>query len=85
MTIGQDSFNEWKCDLVIENYPNLEKLIVKKRSLRNLNSLKICNNEQLKIIEMEDGDEWSGIFRNVKNVVIESISKLFFIFIFKSS
>ena len=55
-------------NLVIANYPNLEKIIVKKDSLKNLNSLKICNNEKLKIIEIED---WS--FFIVKNVIIESI------------
>ena len=67
--------------LVIENYPNLEKIVVKKNSLKNLNSLKICNNEKLKTIEIEDGEEWeengelyadSACF-NVKNVIIESI------------
>ena len=59
-------------NLVIENYPNLEKIVVKNNSLKNLNSLKICNNEKLKTIEIEDGD-WEGIFGNVENVIIESI------------
>ena len=75
MVIGEGCFNEVKDDLVIENYPNLEKIVVKKRLLRNLNSLKICNNEKLKTIEVEDG-EWynnNGAFWNVKNVIIESI------------
>ena len=48
----------------------------------NLNSLKICNCEKLKIIETEDGDSQQGIngqwnlrgaLLNVKNVIIESI------------
>ena len=75
MIIGEGCFTEWKGDLVIENYPNLEKIVVKKNSLQNLNSLKICNNEQLKTIEIEDGDRWenNGAFYNVKNVIIESI------------
>ena len=56
------------------NYPNLEKIVVKKNSLKNLNSLKICNNEKLKTIEIEDSEEWEeGAFQNVKNVIIESI------------
>ena len=78
--------NEYKDDLVIENYPNLEKIVVKKGSLKNLNSLKICNNEKLKTIEIEDGEEWeeNGAFYNVKNVIIESISIVLFD-IFKSS
>ena len=75
MIIGEGCFNEVKDDLVIENYPNLEKIVVKKNSLKNLNSLKICNNEKLKTIEIEDGNEWKevGAFWNVKNVIIESI------------
>ena len=73
-------------DLVIENYPNLEKIVVKKNSLRNLSSLKICNNELLKTIDIEDGEMWKkdGAFQNVKNVIIESISIIVFD-IFKSS
>ena len=48
----------------------------------NLNSLKICNCEKLKTIEIEDGDRWQGnngqwnlrgALLNVKNVIIESI------------
>ena len=71
---------------MIENYPNLEKIVVKKNSLMNLNSLKICNNERLKTIEIEDGDfmRGNGAFKNVKNVIIESISIVLFD-IFKSS
>ena len=73
--------NDYWGNLVIENYPNLEKIVVKKNSLMNLNSLKICNNEKLKTIEIEDGEEWQengklyiiGAFYNVKNVIIESI------------
>ena len=53
-------------NLVIENYPNLEKIVVKKNSLKYLNSLKICNNEKLKIIEIKD-----DAFDNVKNLQIE--------------
>ena len=66
-------------NLVIENYPNLEKIVVKWKSLKKLNSLKICNNEKLKIIEIED-----DAFFNVKNVIIESNSIILFD-IFKSS
>ena len=75
LEIGEGCLNEVKDDLVIENYPNLEKIVVKKNSLKNLNSLKICNNEKLKIIEIEDCDEFKedGAFYNVRNVIIESI------------
>ena len=62
-------------NLVIENYPNLEKIIVKKNSLKNLYSLKICNNEKLKIIEIENGQQYltNGAFYNINFVRIESI------------
>ena len=55
-------------NLVIANYPNLEKIIVKKNSLKNLKSLKIYNNEKLKTIEVEN-----GAFYELKNMIIESI------------
>ena len=68
MIIEEGFGNDYFGNLVIENYPNLEKIVVKKNSLMNLNSLKICNNEKLKTIEIED-----YAFENVKNVIIESI------------
>ena len=68
MIIEEEFGNDYFGNLVIENYPNLEKIVVKKNSLKNLNSLKICNNEKLKTIEIED---WS--LYSVKNVIIESI------------
>ena len=79
MIIGEGCFNELKDDLVIENYPNLEKIVVKKNSLKNLKSLKICNCEKLNTIEIED-----NAFENVQNLIIESISKILFD-IFKTS
>ena len=68
MIIEEGFGNDYFGNLVIENYPNLEKIVVKKNSLKNLNSLKICNNEKLKTIDIED-----DAFRYVKNVIIESI------------
>ena len=68
MIIEEGFGNDYFGNLLIENYPNLEKIVVKKNSLKNLNSLKICNNEKLKTIETED-----SAFYNVKNVMIESI------------
>ena len=75
MIIEEGFGNDYFGNLVIENYPNLEKIVVKNNSLKNLNSLKICNNEKLKTIEIEDGYDKDGAFLNVKNVIIESISK----------
>ena len=79
MIIGEGCFNNVKDDLVIENYPNLEKIVVKKDSLKNLKSLKICNNEKLKTIEIKNNTS-----NNTEKVVIESISIILFD-IFKSS
>ena len=73
MIIEEGFGNDYYGDLVIQNYPNLQSIIVKKNSLKNLNSLKICNCEKLKTIEIEDGDWDNGAFSNVKNVIIESI------------
>ena len=73
LEIGENCLNEWRDHLVIENYPNLQSIVVKKNSLKNLNSLKICNCEKLKTIEVEDGDWEGGAFYNVKNVIIDSI------------
>ena len=76
MIIIYEFGNDYYGNLIINNYPNLQSIVVKKNSLRNLNSLKICNCEKLKTIEIEDGDSWSA-FNNVINVIIESI--LYFI------
>ena len=73
LEIGENCFNEWNDDLVIKNVPNLQSIIVKVNSLNNLKSLKICNCEKLKTIEIEDGIWGDGVFCYVKNVIIESI------------
>ena len=72
MIIGGRWENELKDDVVIENYPNLEKLTVMKNSLVNVSSLKIANNENLRVIGIEDGNWKNSSFYNVKNLVIES-------------
>ena len=69
-----------KYDFVIENYPNLLKITVKKYSLIFLKSMRICNNKKLKTIIINDGEGWeengkwysNGAFCYVKNVIIES-------------
>ena len=68
MIIKEGFGNDYYGNLIIQNYPNLQSIVVKKNSLQNLNSLKICNCEKLKTIEIEDGD-----FYDVRNVIIESI------------
>ena len=67
MIIEEDFGNDYYGDLIIENYPNLQSIVVKKNSLKKLNSLKICNCEKMKTIKIED-----NAFSNVKNVVIKS-------------
>ena len=49
--------NDYYGNLVIQNYPNLQSIVVKKNSLKNLRSLKICNCEKLKTIEIERMEE----------------------------
>ena len=68
MIIESGFGNDYYGNLVVENYPNLQSIVVKKNSLENLNSLKICNCEKLKTIEIEN-----GAFHDVKNVIIDSI------------
>ena len=68
MIIEEGYGNDYYGNLMIENYPNLQSIVVKKYSLQNFNSLKICNCEKLKIIEIGD-----NAFSNVKNVILESI------------
>ena len=78
MIIEEEYGDDYYGNFIIKNYPNLQSIVVKKKSLENLNSLKICNCEELKTIEIED-----GTFSNAKNVIIESI--LIVIMIFLSS
>ena len=74
MIIEEDYGNDYYGNLVIENYPNLQLIIVKNDSLNFLNSLKICNCENLKTIETN-----SFVFYYVKNVIIESIFEIHFL------
>ena len=73
MIIEEEFGNDYYGNLIIKNYPNLQSIVVKKNSLQNLNSLKICNCEKLKTIEIEN----SG-FENVDKVIVESISTKFY-------
>ena len=73
MIIEEGFGNDYYGNLIIQNYPNLQSIIVKKNSLKNLNSLKICNCENLKSIEIGD-----YALLNVKNVIIESFLEMKF-------
>ena len=84
MIIEEGFGNDCYGTLLIENYPNLQSIVIKKNSLKNLKSLKISSCDKLKTIETEDGDGWNGAFGNVKNVIIESFLNYSFV-IFISS
>ena len=79
LEIGKNCCNELKCFKLI-GYDHLKKLIFHKNSLKNLDSLVISNNNELTIIEIEDGEyrhgdesRTTGVCYNVKNVEISSI------------
>ena len=53
--MGEGCFYSMKANVDIVNLPSLESIVVKKNSMMNVESLKICDNEQLKTIHFEDG------------------------------
>ena len=68
MIIEEEFGNDYYGNLIIQNYSNLQSIVMKKNSLNNLNSLKICNCKKLKTIVIKN---WA--LQNIKNVIIESI------------
>ena len=90
MIIESEFGNDYYGNLIIQNYPNLQSIIMKKKSLQNLNSLKICNCEKLKIMKVEDSESCEeyyeyyeyisgkekerGTLYFVKTVIFKSIS-----------
>ena len=77
MVIEEGVCNNMRGDVVIDGLNCLRSILVKKNSMKNLNSLKICNCELLEKIEVSDGD-WgnNGAFMNVKSVEISSLIDL---------
>ena len=67
LVVNENSCEDIKDDLEISGFKNLEKIVFKKGCLQNLNSLKICGNENLKFIEVGD-----SVFCNVQNIIMES-------------
>ena len=51
LIIHENSLNNMNGELILSDFNNLDKIIVKKNSLKNLNSLKISNCDQLKTCE----------------------------------
>ena len=68
MIIEEEFGNDYFGNLVIENYPNLEKLTIKKGSLKNLKSLKICNNPKFRTLKTG-----MNAFDNVETLIFDSI------------
>ena len=73
MIIEKSDGIEKNCNLIIKNYPNLEKIIVKRSQLQELNTIKICSCEKLKTIETEKDSFWL-----VKHLILESNSIQFY-------
>ena len=79
LVIAEGCGNEMKADLELCGFENLESIVVKKNSLKNLNSLKISDNPVLERIETENGSGGysdssrnTGAFYYVKSVTITS-------------
>ena len=72
ITVNEGLCNSMTNNLYISYYPCLESILVKKNSLKNLNSLAISNNPQLSNIVIQDGDWETGAFKFVKSVELSS-------------
>ena len=74
LVIGNDLFHNIKDHLVISNYPKLEKLWIKQTYMSNIESLTICDNEQLREIVVEGIGEkkyCEDDYGKVKSVVLK--------------
>lgn len=76
LVICEGCCNDMRNDLILSGFVNLERIVFKRYSLQNLNSLKIIDNIALKIIDIEDergGNTSYGSCINVKSVILESM------------
>ena len=78
MIIEPNFGNDYYSNMIIQNYPKLQSIVVNSYSLKNLHSLKICNCKKLKTFKTEE-----YAFHDIKSMMIESIDYL--ILLFKSS
>lgn len=75
LVIEEGCGNEMKDDLELCGFVNLRLIVLKKKSLMNLNSLKVSENRRLERIETEDGCmEGEHVCEIVKSVIIESVN-----------
>ena len=76
LVIDEGCGNDYDGDLKLCGFGYLDRIVVKKNSFQNVNSLKISDNCVLKSIETENGERRddidSGSFRYVKTVLITS-------------
>ena len=77
LVIDKGCGNDYKGDLRLCGFVNLERIVVKKNSFQNVNSLEISDNYVLKSIEIENGGlRYDGLrygpFHYVENVIISS-------------
>ena len=78
--IGEYCFNGKKTKLVIENYPNLKKITVKKNSFIHVKMLKISKNEKLNMICIQDGGNTGNKGKNPKKQLYKKLqSRSFFL------
>ena len=81
MVFGKGSFYELSEAVEFCNYPSLEKIVFKNISFSHINSFRISDNEKLKEIIIEDGENFTrkgiscfeGAFGVVGDVIFESI------------
>ena len=77
LVIGDGCCNDLREDLVIEGFHNLKKIVILKNSLRNITSLKIQNNENLKEIEIDHAKLFlNSCLSNVQPVVFDNLPEL---------
>ena len=78
ITINEGLCNSMRSDLIISNYPCLQSIVLKRNTLKYLNSFVISNNPQLTTLTIEDGTWYSdtnieSVSAFVNNVEISSI------------
>ena len=76
--MGEECFVVQMKDFQICDFPNLENITIKKKSLFFISSLAICNNQLLKSINTEEGSSFynHGEIENHNNLVSVKVVKI---------
>ena len=86
ISIGVQVLITNEAELDFSNMPNLEKISIGKASLMKLKSFKISNNSNLKVIDIQEGeDDDSGVCCNAKAVTLKSYLLLFYLYLYLPS